>query len=196
MLVKDAVPTDHPHFRYVGAIEREVERIARVTRQLYETYRPEQDTTGAASLHLVVGDAVAFLEQVNRSRDVRIVTDLARVAATVSVPAAILRQIVYNLVQNAVDASPFGGTVDIVGKVERGHLILAVLDQGDGVPLELRHKIFEPFFTTKDATVRTSGMGLGLTMVARSVSAAGGTIVVDDVPGGGARFTVRLPLSD
>jgi signal transduction histidine kinase len=114
----------------------------------------------------------------------------------VPVSGALLRQIVYNLVQNAVDASPFGGTVDIVGKVERGHLILAVLDQGDGVPLELRHKIFEPFFTTKDATVRTSGMGLGLTMVARSVSAAGGTIVVDDVPGGGARFTVRLPLSD
>ena len=112
------------------------------------------------------------------------------------VSGALLRQIVYNVVQNAVDASPYGGTVDIVGQVQRQHLVLSVMDQGTGVPMELRQKIFEPFFTTKDATVRTSGMGLGLTMVARSVAAAGGTIEVGDVPGGGARFTVRLPLSD
>jgi PAS domain S-box-containing protein len=194
-LIKDAVPLDHPHQHYVGAIEREVERIGNVTRQLYEVYRPEEEA-GSASLNTVCGDAIALLSQVNRSANVEFDLQLDGVPGVVPVSGALLRQIVYNLVQNAVDASPFGGTVDNVGKVERGHLILAVLDQGDGVPLELRHKIFEPFFTTKDATVRTSGMGLGLTMVARSVSAAGGTIVVDDVPGGGARFTVRLPLSD
>lgn len=194
MLVKDAVPTDHPHFRYVGAIEREVERIARVTRQLYETYRPEQDTTGAASLHLVVGDAVAFLEQVNRSRDVRIVTDLARVAATVSVPAAILRQIVYNLVQNAIDASPPGGVVSIVAGMSATALDLRVRDQGAGIPDGLREQIFEPFFSTKDREVKQSGMGLGLALVRRTVAAAGGTIAVENHAEGGAEFIVLLPL--
>jgi PAS domain S-box-containing protein len=194
-LIKDAVPLDHPHRHYVGSIEREVERIAGVTRQLYEVYRPEQEP-GEASLSTIANDAVALLEQVNRSANVEIDVHLEDVPTVVPVSGALLRQIVYNLVQNAVDASPVGGTVDITGRVERQDLVLAVLDQGTGVPVELRQRIFEPFFTTKDATLRTSGMGLGLSMVARSVAAAGGTIDVDDAPGGGARFTVRLPLTN
>lgn len=192
-LIKDAVPPEHPHRHYVGAIEREIERIGSVTRQLYEVYRPEQESVDS-SLATITNDAVVLLEQVNRSANVEIDVNLEAVPTRIPVRGALLRQIVYNLVQNAVDASPAGGTVDITGQVVHQHLMLAVLDQGPGVPAELRQKIFEPFFTTKDATIRTSGMGLGLTMVARSVSAAGGTILVDDAPGGGARFTVRLPL--
>ena len=194
-LIKDAVPADHPHRHYVGAIEREVERIAGVTRQLYEVYRPEAEP-GECSLATITNDAVALLEQVNRSANVEIDVNLEDVPSVVPVSGGLLRQIVYNLVQNAVDASPVGGTVDIQGRVEHRRLILAVLDQGPGVPPELRERIFEPFFTTKDASVRTSGMGLGLSMVARSVASAGGTIEVDDAPGGGARFTVRLPLNN
>src|SRR5690606_21009858 len=68
-LVKDAVPEDHPHRHYVGAIEREVERIASVTRQLYEVYRPDQEPDNA-SLATIVNDAVALLGQVNRSANV------------------------------------------------------------------------------------------------------------------------------
>lgn len=194
LLIKDAVPAEHPHHGYVGAIEREIDRIARVTRQLYETYRPEQDTTGVASLQLVVGDALAFLEQVNRSRDVRVVTDLERVPAAVSVPAAILRQIVYNLVQNAIDASPAGGTVAITASTAPGMLDLRVRDEGPGVPDELREQIFEPFFSTKEKETRQSGMGLGLALVRRTVAAAGGTIRVETHPAGGAEFVVELPL--
>ena len=194
-LIKDAVPLDHPHRHYVGAIEREVERIAGVTRQLYEVYRPEAEP-GEASLVTITNDAVALLEQVNRSANVEIDVNLEEVPSVVPVSGGLLRQIVYNLVQNAVDASPVGGTVDITGRVEHRSLVVSVLDQGPGVPVELRERIFEPFFTTKDASLRTSGMGLGLSMVARSVAAAGGIIVVDDAPGGGARFTVRLPLTN
>jgi len=114
----------------------------------------------------------------------------------VPVSGGLLRQIVYNLVQNAVDASPAGGTVDVLARVEDRELVVEVHDQGPGVPVELRERIFEPFFTTKDASVRTSGMGLGLSMVARSVAAARGTVAVDDAPSGGARFVVRLPLTN
>ncbi len=194
-LIKDAVPLEHPHRHYVGAIEREVERIAGVTRQLYEVYRPEAEP-GEASLFTITSDAVALLEQVNRSANVEIVVDLEGVPPVVPVSGGLLRQIVYNLVQNAVDASPVGGTVDIKGRLEQRTLTIAVADQGPGVPVELRERIFEPFFTTKNAKLRTSGMGLGLTMVARSVTAAGGEIDVAEVPGGGAVFTVRLPIAN
>src|SRR5690606_37678969 len=194
-LIKDAVPIDHPDRHYVGAIEREIERIAGVTRQLYEVYRPEQEP-GESSLYTITSDAVALLEQVNRSANVDIAVDLEGVPPVVPVSGGLLRQIVYNLVQNAVDVSPVGGTVDIRCRVGNRTLTIAVSDQGPGVPVELRDRIFEPFFTTKDSSLRTSGMGLGLTMVSRSVTAAGGELEVGDVPGGGAVFTVRLPISE
>jgi hypothetical protein len=194
LLIKDAVPPDHAHYTYVGSIEREIERISRVTRQLYETYRPEQDLTGTSSIHLVVSDAVAFLEQVNRSREVRIVTDLACVPGTVPVPAAILRQIVYNLAQNAIDASPPGGVVQISAAADAATLRLTVRDQGPGVPEDQRELIFEPFFSTKGKTLQTSGMGLGLSLLRQAVLAAGGTITAGAAAGGGAEFVVTLPL--
>jgi hypothetical protein len=194
-LVKDAIPSNHPHRRYVGAIEGEITRIAAVTRQLYETYRPEHSAARETAVAGLIGDAVAMLEQVNREADVHIVTDLSRAPSLVPLPDAVLRQAVYNLVQNAVEASPPGGTVTVSATVEQDHLVLRVRDQGPGVPKEIRDRIFDPFFTTKSATVRTGGMGLGLSLVHRSVQAFGGRVALVDLPGGGTEFEVRLPLS-
>lgn len=194
-LIKDAVPEDHPHRAYVGAIEREIGRIAGVTRQLYETYRPEQSANAQVSPSSVVGDAVALLEQLNRGTDVHIVVDLSQAPPLLRLPDGLLRQAVYNLVQNAVEASPSGGTVTVTAEVEDGTFVLRVRDQGPGVPPEIRERIFEAFFTTKSAGLKTGGMGLGLSMVRHSVQAFGGQVHLNDAPGGGAEFIVRLPLT-
>jgi two-component system sporulation sensor kinase C len=194
LLIKDAVPAEHPHRAYVGAVEREISRIASVTRQLYETYRPEQNGTHGTSVTSLVGDAVALLEQLNRASGVRIVVDVAGVPGTVRLPEAILRQALYNLVQNAVEASPPGGVVEVAAAVEAGVFVLKVSDRGPGIPPEIRERVFEPFFTTKSATVRTGGMGLGLSLVGRSVQALGGRVEIQDRPGGGTEFVVRLPI--
>jgi signal transduction histidine kinase len=194
LLIKNAIPEDHPHFSYVGAIEREIARIAAVTRQLYETYRPERETGAHASLPTVIGDAVAFMQQVNRAAHVEIVTDLSGAPAVVPLSAAILRQVVYNLVQNAMDASPPGGTVVVAAATVGNSLEMRVSDDGPGIAPELRERIFEPFFSTKDTHMRTSGMGLGLALVRRSVDSAGGRIAIERAPSGGALFIVTLPL--
>src|SRR5262249_30857867 len=91
LLIKDAIPEDHPHFLYVGAIEREIQRIATVTRQLYETYRPEPEASAKTALATTIGDAVAFMRQVNRAAGVVIETDLSKAPAVVPVSSAILR---------------------------------------------------------------------------------------------------------
>jgi PAS domain S-box-containing protein len=194
LLIKDAVPANHPHRSYVGAVEREISRIAGVTRQLYETYRPEQNGTHGTSVSGLVSDAVALLEQVNRASGVRIDVDLTGLPATVRLPEAILRQSLYNLVQNAVEASPPGGLVEVAATVEDGDFVLKVRDRGPGIPAEIRERVFEPFFTTKPATVRTGGMGLGLSLVGRSVQALGGHVDIHDRDGGGTEFVVRLPI--
>jgi PAS domain S-box-containing protein len=194
LLIKNAVPSSHPHFAYVGAIEREIARIAGVTRQLYETYRPEHQI-GETQLPALVGDAVALLEQINRDSRVRIATDLTRSPTQVPIPDAVLRQTVYNLVQNAVEASPSGSTVEVSAAVEEKRLVLRIRDRGPGIPAEIRARIFEPFFTTKPSSVKTGGMGIGLALVRRSVEALGGTIEILDREGGGTEFVVRMPLN-
>lgn len=194
LLIKGSVPSDHPHFRYVGAIDREIGRIAAVTRQLYETYRPEADQTGETSVRTVLGDAVAFLEQVNRASHVRVELQLDSLPTVIGLPSSMLRQIAYNLVQNAIEASPPDSVVTIAATIDGGRLGLRVRDHGPGVPPELRERIFEPFFSTKDRRIRTSGMGLGLALVRRTVAAAGGTITVGDAPGGGSEFVISIPL--
>ena len=195
LLIRGAIPTDHPQYRFVGAIEREIARIAAVTRQLYETYRPDQSMIAQSSVILAVTDAVSFLEQVNRVRQVKIVTDLSRAPSLVPVPDALLRQTLYNLVQNAFDASPPSGTVTVTAMVEGDECVLRVTDEGPGIPDVLRQRIFDPFFSTKDRTIKTSGMGIGLSLVRQSVHAVGGSIVVHDRPPGGTEFEVRLPMT-
>jgi len=195
LLVKGAISPDHPHHKYVGAIEREIARIAAVTRQLYETYRPEQDSTGTTSVATVIGDAVAFLEQVNRASDVHVVVELSHRPSVLMLPSVMMRQVVYNLVQNAIEASPKGATVHVRTLVRDGDFVLRVRDAGPGIPPEAREKVFEPFFTTKSGRLRTGGMGLGLSLVRRTVAAFGGAIQIADVDGGGCEFIVTVPLN-
>ncbi len=194
LLVRGAIPHDHPHFRFVGAIEREIARIAAVTRQLYETYRPDQAADAHSSVILAISDAVSFLEQVNRARQVKIITNVAKAPSLVPVPDALLRQTLYNLVQNALDASPPNGTVEVSAAREGEECVIRVCDEGPGIPELIRERIFEPFFSTKDHTIKTGGMGIGLSLVRQSVLAVGGRVLVHDRPQGGTEFEVRLPM--
>ncbi len=196
LLVKDAIPATHPHFGYVGAIECEVQRISQVTRQLYETYRPEAEVSPHAPVQTVLGDAVAFLEQVNRNVGVAISVDLGDTAAVVRLSDAILRQCVCNLVQNAIEASPRGARVTVTGAIVGHDFELRVRDMGPGVPRDRRDRIFEPFVATRASQLSTGGMGLGLSLVRRALDAAGGSIEVADADGGGAEFIVLVPLAE
>jgi signal transduction histidine kinase len=109
-----------------------------------------------------------------------------------------LEQILFNLVINAGDAAPAGSeiTIRLQGPVERAVLrspaaALSVIDRGAGIEPDLASRIFEPFFTTKPSG---SGSGLGLTSVQSVVSSLGGSVRVENGPGGGTAFTVHLPV--
>ena len=193
LLIKDAIPETHPYHSYVGAIEREIARISAVTRQLYETYRPDPDGRRESAVQTILSDATSLLRQVNRGAKVTVEVDSAGVPPKLPVPGALLRQAAYNLVQNAIEASPPGGVVKVVAKVDDSVFTLSVCDQGPGVPAHLREQIFAPFFSTKRGG-RTSGMGLGLALVRRSVDALGGRIDLRDRASGGTEFRIQIPL--
>jgi signal transduction histidine kinase len=100
-----------------------------------------------------------------------------------------LRQVFVNLIENAVHAASPAGTVTVRGRVADGELALDVEDTGPGVDAATRRRLFEPLITTKER-----GIGLGLALVKRIAERHGGGVEYSDRSGGGARFTVRLPV--
>ncbi|MDG6094535.1 response regulator [Acetobacter sp. AN02] len=116
--------------------------------------------------------------------------------------AGLIHQVVMNIISNAADALLAGGVpgvsagrIVVATRLEVGHdreqsYVIEVTDNGPGVPAGLRERIFEPFFTTKPVG---TGTGLGLATAYGIVQAHHGTIRVDEAPGGGARFVVRVP---
>ncbi|MFH5925817.1 ATP-binding protein [Roseomonas xinghualingensis] len=104
---------------------------------------------------------------------------------------ALLNQVVMNIIGNAADAIAETGRIRVATRTEDGNYVIEICDTGPGVPEAIRARIFEPFFTTKPVG---SGTGLGLSIAYAVVESHRGSIVVDDAVGGGARFTIRVPL--
>lgn len=107
-----------------------------------------------------------------------------------------LLQVLLILLDNAFRHSPPGGEVSLAAtRVPGGRARLEVLDEGPGVPIAMREKIFEPFARMPGSRSRAdAGSGLGLAIARRLVELHGGTLSMDDAPGGGARFVVELPV--
>ncbi|MGN6197407.1 sensor histidine kinase [Humibacter sp.] len=110
-----------------------------------------------------------------------------------------LRQVIANLIGNAVRYTPAGSPLEIgvSADPEREVAVLSVIDHGEGIPPQIREKIFQRFWRADTSRTReTGGSGLGLAIVASIVSAHHGTVEVVETPGGGATFRVTLPLAD
>jgi signal transduction histidine kinase len=103
-----------------------------------------------------------------------------------------LQHAIVNLVKNAFDAMPQGGTLTISTRRTGSGVELTVEDTGPGIPEAIRHRIFEPFFTTKPIH---QGSGLGLLIAKEVVERSGGTIDFTNREEGGTRFRIRVPLA-
>lgn len=103
---------------------------------------------------------------------------------------ALLNQVVMNILGNAADAMPGGGTIRVETQSTQETDVIRISDTGPGIPPELREKIFEPFFTTKPVG---SGTGLGLAIAYSVVQAHSGSLTVETAPGGGASFVIGIP---
>ena len=193
LLVKDGIPTTHRYYDYVRRIETEIERIARIVRQMFDLYRPQQDSVRSFPADLAIRDVVALLRTNCRERDITIDVEINTPALNVALSEGSLRQVLYNVIQNAIDASSPGGTVRVRAAAEQQQLTVSVIDQGHGIPEEIRPQIFEPFFTTKSGLER-SGLGLGLSVSKGLVEAMGGKLDFESTVGKGTTFMITLPL--
>jgi signal transduction histidine kinase len=164
--------------------------------RLREVFRARDPGEPAApvDLNAVAALAVALTQfkwkdqAQTRGAAVRVATDLRAVPAVAGDEAA-LREALTNLILNAVDALPAGGTVTLRTRTEGAHAVLEVADSGTGMTAEVRRRCLEPFFTTKGER----GTGLGLGMVHGTVRRHEGTLEIDSAPGAGTTVRLRLP---
>jgi signal transduction histidine kinase len=139
-----------------------------------------------------LGNTVAVLNSKARAKSATVTIDVDPKLPLVRGFAGELNQIWGNLIDNALDALPNGGRVDVSARVERQRVVVRVIDNGAGIPADIRERIFDPFFTTKPVG---KGTGLGLDIVRRLISHNEAMIEVDSVPGR-TEFRVTLPIAD
>jgi signal transduction histidine kinase len=180
-------------------VKDEIRRLDHILEDFLQFARPREFIPRPVDMATVVSRVLDLLGGEAERRGIRLereVTDEPG-AARVAGEEERLRQVLVNLMLNAVEATPAGGLVRVrcqpepaePGRGERGASVAVVIeDSGPGVPPAGKDRIFEPFYTTK-----ASGSGLGLSIVHAIVSQHGGTISVESAPGGGARFLLRLP---
>ncbi|HET9051306.1 MAG TPA: GAF domain-containing sensor histidine kinase, partial [Candidatus Dormibacteraeota bacterium] len=149
----------------------------------------------AIDLKNVVADALRSLDRPARASGHVLVTSIAEGLPRVAGDADRLRQVVVNLVGNAIKYSPSGGRVEISATADAGHVVVTVDDEGVGIPPAERERVFDRFYrVSSEATRGISGTGLGLSIVRGIVDLHGGRIWIDSPPGGrGTRFCVALP---
>jgi signal transduction histidine kinase len=163
-----------------------------VVKKLMLFARQTPPSTAPVNLNQIVDQSLYFLEARGARQEITVVRQLdPRLPDVVADPSQ-LQQVLVNLVVNAVQAMPNGGTLTIRTGLADGSVTLEVDDTGIGMSDEIKGRIFLPFFTTKDID---QGTGLGLAVVHGIVTAHGGTIRVDSTPGRGSRFTVELPMT-
>jgi two-component system, NtrC family, sensor histidine kinase HydH len=171
-------------------LEEEITRLERLIQSFLQFAKPPQLEKRTLDIRPLIDDAVRFVTARAASCATRIETSFPAEAVQAAVDAAQFRQVLLNLLLNALDATGSGGAVWVDLRDEAdGWLRLRVSDNGTGLPAALGNQIFSPFITTKE-----TGLGLGLSISKRIIESHGGEISAANRPDGGAVFTIRLPL--
>ena len=175
--------------RDLEVIEEEITRLNKTLQAFLDYARPPKLVKTNVDLNELAVKTEKLLVAQAQQRSIEIKLELAKGPIHFQADPEQLRQVFLNLMLNAFDAIGTHGTVVLQTESGPQAAILRVKDTGPGVSEALRMKLFEPFVSSKAA-----GTGLGLTICKRIIDEHGGTIAAENLPGGGACFTVTLPI--
>ncbi|MFN0152695.1 MAG: sensor histidine kinase [bacterium] len=179
-----------PSREFIDLVYEEVRRMTKLTKQMLGFAKPARDEMSPVDMNVVLGDLLRISERWLEERGIRVERRLARALPRVLASADQLRQVFLNLIVNASDAMPRGGSLTIETGFADGSAFASIEDNGCGITPEHLKKIFDAFFTTKN---EMSGVGLGLSISYGIVERHKGRIDVSSVVGQGSRFVVVIP---
>jgi len=193
-LLKRQIPEGGAGREEVDEIERSALRCKRIVESLLRfsrLARPEERQP--ADLNAIVGETMVLVERQFAIVNVAIVAELGSDLPQVLCNANQIQQVLMNLLQNAFDAMPSGGSIRVATAAVPGSVVLTVADQGVGIHPEHLPRIFDPFFTTK---AEGKGTGLGLAVSSNIAHSHGGRLTVDTEPGKDTVFSLSLPVAE
>ncbi len=194
-LALEAIPHESETYQDLEMVMREARRARDVVRRLLDFARQGESMRARSSMNEVVQDIVALTKHLIHTTGVELELDLEDNLPWVLVDSNQMKQVLLNLVHNALQAMPGGGEMKIVSRSAsrsgRDWIVVSVKDTGIGIPTADQSRIFEPFYTTRG---NSGGTGLGLSVTYGIITDHGGQIEVESQPGMGAKFTVWLPL--
>ena len=180
-----------PNFRteFIKLVTREVNRINRIVSGLLDYARPRKVELLKTNIPKLVDETLSSLNANFDEHHIIIKKNYNQISP-IEIDAEQIRQVLLNLILNAVEAMPSGGTIEVtIQEIEREEVEIKLSDTGCGISDEKLKEIFNPFFTTKEG-----GTGLGLSIVQRIINEHGGRIEVESKENRGTQFKLFLPI--
>ncbi len=189
LLIKRAAAGNVEAGNYLEIVGQEIDRIARIVRELLDFHRPEKAASQPVDVLTVIEDVLVLMDRQFENTRIEVVREFVSNLPLVMGSPENIKQVVLNIVLNACDAMTDGGRLTIrAGRVKHG-IHISFCDTGPGIPPEIIPRIFEPFFTTKE---EGKGTGLGLAVCYGIIKRHGGTITYKNTEVGGC-FEIVLP---
>ena len=174
----------------LGSITREVQRLEHLSEEYLRVARLPQPRMEQEDVATAVREIVSFAKPEMDRAGLKLEIEVADDLPPALFDEGQIRQALLNVMRNAREAMPDGGTIDVYVKADGMSVVIGVDDRGSGIPEDVRTRIFDPFFSTKG-----EGTGLGLAITRQIVEAHGGSIACDAREGGGTSFKILLPIA-
>ncbi|MFH0976820.1 MAG: ATP-binding protein [Spirochaetota bacterium] len=171
-------------------ILKESVRLENILSNVMDLTKPQTLIKNLNNINNIIKDTNELLKNVFFEKRIRIITKLSDSLPLSNSDPNQIKQVILNLLQNAVDATPSGGEIEVATYSDESNIIIIISDTGTGIENSNLESIYEPFFTTK-----ITGVGLGLAIVNKIIKDHNGSIVVRNKDTGGAEFTITLPIN-
>jgi len=173
----------------LGIITKECQRLSRLVTHFLVFARPRTPNYQSTDVGTVIESVVELAAHAVGQKPIALRRSVAQQVGTIECDPELLKQVLLNLVINAVQATPDGGEVLVAARPRDGRVLIEVRDEGCGISAADRDKIFDPFFTTKE-----NGTGLGLSVAHQIVEQHGGILTAESNARRGVTFSVLLPV--
>jgi two-component system NtrC family sensor kinase len=190
-LLKTEIPPESKRRKILELSLSETQRLAEMLRNMLSFSKPEEEKKRPIKMNELIEGILLVMEKQMRESNIKVETFFDDEIPEVMASTNQMRQVMLNMLKNAKEAMPKGGTLTVKTSKEINKVLIHIQDTGVGIPEEIRDKIFEAFFTTKQ---KVKGVGLGLSVCYGIIKDHGGEIKVESEEGKGTNFRIRLPI--
>jgi two-component system NtrC family sensor kinase len=190
-LLKTEIPPESKRRRILELSLSEIQRLSEMLRNMLSFSKPEEEKRRPIKIDELIEGILLVMEKQMKESNIQVETSFAPDIPEIMASTNQMRQVMLNILRNAKEAMPKGGTLTVRTVKEGEMVVIHIQDTGIGIPEKIRDKVFEAFFTTKQ---KVKGVGLGLSVCYGIIKDHGGEIKIESEEGKGTTFIISLPI--